>query len=902
MDTTIDTLSIEIESNSSNSTKGLDNLISRLESLNNTISQNLGNLEKLSTALSNISKIKTNNIKMPKMGAQKISTPISKMSGLNVGSTGTKLVHTTPTEKPKKQDKISSNGAKKAGKDAKDAGDKANTAQTKFQKLASAVKSITSGNVGKVGTAVQKIGSTAGKVGLSVAKGFGKVATAGIKKLGLALVGVRSAFTAVRSAMQEYMNYDTSLRDSLSMTWASLGSLLAPILEYIIKLFGTVVGYIRAFVKALTGIDLVARANSKAISGVGESAKKTLGSLAKFDDLNTVDFNTDSGGGGGSSLPPLTTPEVDTSGIEHFVDLMKNGDWYDLGFELGEKINEGLEKINFDVLIEKAGKLGTNLAETLNGLTDGINWTLIGETLAGGLNTVLSFGNSFLDTYDFVNFGDSLGEGFNGFIKDIDWFGIGDLLGSSLQGAIDTAFGFVRTTDYSELGTGIGDTINGFFENIDLETTGITIGTLATGLIDTLASTIETTDWSQVGSEISGFVTGLLDEINYWLETTDWTEMRTTITNAFGDLLSGIDWSSIVAGIFKALGNAAKNSSDQATEVVIEIGNAIKDAFTQYIDEDANFFENGWNIIKGVFEGISSHLRNVDTWVWDNIFKPFIDGFTDAFDINSPSKEMETMGGYIIDGLFEGLKGIWDSVKTIFEDLKEQIKVKFLEMKDNVKKTFSKENMTNIFNTVKTTITTKFTEIKENIKIKMKEAWTGVKNAFSNVKSFFNGIFETIKGIFKKVGTTVGSAIGDSFKTVVNKVIGFAENTINKFIKAINDSISLINEIPGVNIKKLKEISIPKLATGTNEIKSEGLYHLHKGEAVVPEKYNPAVNEQSVKTDNSDVVSAIYRLQRSIDNLDITNVVNLGNKTLYKETVKYAKNQNDIYGENVMSV
>ncbi len=35
---------------------------------------------------------------------------------------------------------------------------------------------------------------------------------------------------------------------------------------------------------------------------------------------------------------------------------------------------------------------------------------------------------------------------------------------------------------------------------------------------------------------------------------------------------------------------------------------------------------------------------------------------------------------------------------------------------------------------------------------------------------------------------------------------------------------------------------IPKLATGTNYIPKEGIYHLHEGESVVPKKYNPNAN------------------------------------------------------------
>ena len=116
----------------------------------------------------------------------------------------------------------------------------------------------------------------------------------------LALLGTRGAFTAIRKAVSEYMAYDTALAQTLQQDWAILGSLIAPILEKIIGLFSTLVAYIATFIKMLTGVDLVAKANKKSLGGVGSSAGGTakkvkelsdeLGNLQKFDDLNVVDL------------------------------------------------------------------------------------------------------------------------------------------------------------------------------------------------------------------------------------------------------------------------------------------------------------------------------------------------------------------------------------------------------------------------------------------------------------------------------------------------------------------------------------------------------------------------------------------------------------------------------------
>lgn len=95
-------------------------------------------------------------------------------------------------------------------------------------------------------------------------------------------------------------------------------------------------------------------------------------------------------------------------------------------------------------------------------------------------------------------------------------------------------------------------------------------------------------------------------------------------------------------------------------------------------------------------------------------------------------------------------------------------------------------------------------------------AWSGVMAAFSGVGAFFTGIWSTITKIFTTIGTTIGNGIGGAFKAVVDSIIGFAENTINGFIREINGAIGLIDKIPGVKIGKLTELSIPRLAVGTN--------------------------------------------------------------------------------------
>lgn len=96
----------------------------------------------------------------------------------------------------------------------------------------------------------------------------------------------------------------------------------------------------------------------------------------------------------------------------------------------------------------------------------------------------------------------------------------------------------------------------------------------------------------------------------------------------------------------------------------------------------------------------------------------------------------------------------------------------------------------------------------------VKTAWNGIKNVFSNMPSWFSGIIGGVLNTFKKFGTTIGGVVGGAFKTVINGVLSWIENQLNRPINAINSLISTINKVPGISIGRLSSIRLPRLAKG----------------------------------------------------------------------------------------
>lgn len=153
-----------------------------------------------------------------------------------------------------------------------------------------------------------------------------------VKRYVLALFSIRTAYTVISRAANAYLSMDTQLANQIQNTWAGLGAMLAPLLEWLANIFSYALAYINAFVKALFGIDMVARANSKALKGQAKAtnnlAKEQKGLAGIHDEINNVQDNSDVGGadvGGGISqidLPDI--PEDTLKKIEKFANNVKS--------------------------------------------------------------------------------------------------------------------------------------------------------------------------------------------------------------------------------------------------------------------------------------------------------------------------------------------------------------------------------------------------------------------------------------------------------------------------------------------------------------------------------------------------------------------------------------------------
>lgn len=191
-----------------------------------------------------------------------------------------------------------------------------------------------------------KLIDSAGKFKRSSKGGF-DAAASGAKSLGssmksamktmakytLAIFGARSAFYAVKNAIRQVLSDNEKLNNTVTAMKGAFANALAPVIERIVYWLKYAFAYLNLFVKVLTGVDMAAQYNAKAINKQTEATKKNAKAtkeanlqLASFDEKNVLNANNQSTADDGteSSKPALLDlPDVSGGKFEEICENIK---------------------------------------------------------------------------------------------------------------------------------------------------------------------------------------------------------------------------------------------------------------------------------------------------------------------------------------------------------------------------------------------------------------------------------------------------------------------------------------------------------------------------------------------------------------------------------------------------
>lgn len=499
-----------------------------------------------------------------------------------------------------------------------------------FGKIKNAVKNAIS-NMSGFGKKMKEVISNSKNMGKSLTGAFNN-GIRSIKKFALSLLSVRTAFSMISRAMQSYLSFDTQLANSIQNCWNVLGSLLAPILEYLVTLFTKLVSYVNAFVKALTGVDLVARANAKAIDKQTKSTKKMSEAQSSLDEFHTI--NKDSSGDDNNSI---SVGEVDTSKLDvlfSWIDKAKQllltlfdpikQAWDNKGQGVIDSFKNGLNGIKnlgiavfsslFEVwnngtgqtIVENIFQMWTNIFNIVGALSQALanawtnagNGTAIIQAIADVFIVIQNVCNSIMNSLLNWVMSDGFQQALNVVMQII----------TDLFGYIQLIISWVGTM-YETYLAPVVDKILNCISNIIIAIGSIwnflspMIETIIGVILDILEPAI---------AGLCGIIGGIIDALSGVMNfitgvfTGDWKKAWNGIKEFIGGIINALK------SLFSGLWNVLKTGASKAWE-------GIKSIFSSVASFFKNIFTNAWNGVKKVF----SAGGKIFSGIKDGIFNAF---------------------------------------------------------------------------------------------------------------------------------------------------------------------------------------------------------------------------------------------------------------------------------------
>lgn len=537
------------------------------------------------------------------------------------------------------------------------------------------------------------------------------------------------------------------LKNSMGAMAAPLINALAPAIDFVIGKVVALFNILNQLFARLTGSKTYTAAK-KVASTYGGAAKDAAGTASKaakkaadeikrytlgFDELNILgDKNKDSSGSGGGGGGGASTPDYGSMFEELPIDNSIS--------EFADKLKEAFE--------------------------------------AG----------------DWKELGTILGNKFNEIVDSIDWAGFGKKVGYGINGAVQTAYWFLKTADFKNLGNHVAEFLNSALSEIDFTFVGRLLVRGFTAGLDFLRGALGGLNWKLVGKSVGDAFRGAFDEMQEWIAGIDWSGAAHALWQNTKDCIAGIDFASLAQSFFKLLGTAMGAAVSFIATIVSDIWKDITGYFQKYLTNDDGTKKTGIDWVKGICKGIVEGVKSIGTWIYDNVFKPFIDGFKSAFGIHSPSTVMAEQGGYIVQGLLKGIKDGIGNVLSFIGDFLTGIKDKISDAWDKIKSTASekwgqiKSVLSGAWENIKTTagdvwgkISSTISGIWGGIKTKASETWSGLKITISqkwseiktntsqtweNIKTTLGNTWQNVKTTASTTWTNLKSTISTAWSNV----------------------------------------------------------------------------------------------------------------------------------------
>lgn len=620
-----------------------------------------------------------------------------------------------------------------------------------------------------------------------------------------------------------FANSLNQIRSNLATAFTPIFQAIMPALNALMSALATVTGYIAAFMSALFGKSM--SATKQATSGIyaakdamgayGSSAdkaakasEKARRSLMGFDEINKLDDADDSagsggGGGGGSDMPVYTPTDVDDGPIKKWVkqlkDLWAKGDYAGIGKLIGQQVNKAVASftkwISWDNLGKSITEFCDGFCELFNSLIDTINWVNIGRMFGTGINTIVNTLYLLFTGINWDRIGKALAQGLNGLVYSVDWDKLGHTMGAFLQAHIDALYGFVTTADWPAIGKALADGVMGLVYSVDMPKFQAALGKGLSGAISSVHTFVKNIDWHKLGDTIAKSINAFFNNIN-------WADFGMTLSDAAQGILDtlltairGVDWGQIGTDIATFIKNIDWwGIAGSLLQTIIAAVHGIGSGILSLAADLGKWLWDGFcNGVRDFFADPIGFLRSV-------IVDPIINGIKELFGIHSPSTVFAEIGGYLIEGLKNGIaktiKGLVTAIPKLFSGLVKAIGNVWTDIKKKAGKAWDgiTKSLGDTWSNLKDSAGNLFGKIGD----KISSVWNGsdkdTKSAWGSIKGVVADSIDTVRNDVSVNSEKAGKSIEKNFNNARDSLIGANRGMSNDTKNAWGPLVTFVSD------------------------------------------------------------------------------------------------------------
>lgn len=394
---------------------------------------------------------------------------------------------------------IEINHLKQALEDVSSIGDEAQKSESFISRAAKALRSM--GSSGKqtnlIPGFIRRIGDSAGSSNGRLERMVRTIRNVSVVSFGLRIV--RGMFGELGTVVRNYISQDAQLQAQVNGLSASMGNVLAPAirlvsgaLSYVLPYVVGVSNAIGQLMGALFGTGWTAGTSgankmAAATGGAAKAQKELNKQLMSFDQINRVESQKDSGGGGGagSAVAPIEakTPAWAERLKKTFTELFESAEFQaaNTGGKIGMVLNTAIGEATSALANVDFSGAGSVLAANFNSMIGAIDWNTAGQLMGMALVALPSIAV--------------------GFIQSADWPLVGQSVSQFLMSSLGLVSGWIRSVDWLQVGTALGT----FIANVDYAGIAQSLGTalgLALGAIGATLWGMIQEPWQEFGRNL----------------------------------------------------------------------------------------------------------------------------------------------------------------------------------------------------------------------------------------------------------------------------------------------------------------------------------------------------------------------------------------------------------------